>query len=879
MKTSDHRYPSLFHGLNRKKSELSPIFCAFVSYRGAKLLTFVGQNAVIALLAITLQGCDQIFRADDDQTGISEEALTKAREQQSDLNTHRNLSGFGDVISGVVIQRDIAPKPVGRLEQLKVDDELLELYTMAASQAPAIQKKQFHQIEDLERRNMDDSALVWWLDREASVYQDSAADNQALERELAAGAGLRRTDDSVTINVLTRSGSYNNAVLDDFERENPRINVRIYCTDTDDQIPQLLQAEADLQRKFKASSSPHAFDIAMPSDFAVAALAAKGWLMPIVDISAAGAKELQRNVALVDTDFRNWISRQGSLINIDLNTYCIPYYWSLTGIAYNSAFIDELPFSWAALLNPVDSPTDSLRRRYRKTSMLLEARRAIETALLYLTNMPVETPDLRTIESAERFLTDSATICKGLTDLIDDPESRFLVVDLNHFLDSLQEPLGHDIEEMARALSQVQEEIIWLLLKLDSMESSTPAQTPSAANLDRKEQLLSPLGTTLPRYAEALPNPVVDSMRQLTLVTYDDLRSALLFLKRLADIEHRMNLLVATSPQGSADPALQPPASLLRSVPTGYRSEWSEKPQSVGESELTRSDYIREIEIIQAAVQTLEKGLNSEQPQRPDRIASGFASAQRRADALLDTRNGFNPEGKLEIAIDLLFRGPGTTDVWKTSDNVSLLAERDSSETALENPENQRRVTAALSYLQKLSSYVSYFLTDADTVNALASGKVILAQATGPDAARAALENTNVGFALPEEGVLGTAECFVILNYSRSAEKLSIGACREFLNYLLRPQNAAKMVNYSKYASTESAAATFIERAVLNGASYIRPSDLAAVRLLPATNDQTENMCARTATPLVPSTVLLEHPEYRKTKSLFGVLFQVQRPN
>lgn len=153
MRSSDHRCPSVLHGLSCKESECSPILSAFVSSRISKRLNLWGQSAVIALFAVILQGCDQIFRVDEDQTGFSEEAFTKVREQQRDLNIQRNLSGFGDVINGVVIERDIAPKAVGALEQRKVGDELLELYTMAARQAPAIQKEQFHKIEGLERRD------------------------------------------------------------------------------------------------------------------------------------------------------------------------------------------------------------------------------------------------------------------------------------------------------------------------------------------------------------------------------------------------------------------------------------------------------------------------------------------------------------------------------------------------------------------------------------------------------------------------------------------------------------------------------------------------------------------------------------------------------
>ena len=251
MKSPDLRYFRVVHGSNCAEDNRCPTVKRSVPSGATSLLILCRQSALIALVAVILQGCDRIFRVDEDQTGISEEAGKRAGEQQRDLNIHRNLSGFGDVINGVIIQRDIAPKAVGRLEQLKVDDELLELYTMAAGQAPAIKKEQFHKIEDLERRNSDYAALLWWLDREAHVYPDSAAQIEKLQTELSART-TSQVDGSGTINVLTRSGYFNPAVLDDFERANPRTNVRVYCSDTGDQMLQLLQAEADLQRKLNA---------------------------------------------------------------------------------------------------------------------------------------------------------------------------------------------------------------------------------------------------------------------------------------------------------------------------------------------------------------------------------------------------------------------------------------------------------------------------------------------------------------------------------------------------------------------------------------------------------------------------------------------------
>jgi spermidine/putrescine-binding protein len=214
-----------------------------------------------------------------------------------------------------------------------------------------------------------------------------------------------------------------------------------------------------------------------------------------------------------------------------------------------------------------------------------------------------------------------------------------------------------------------------------------------------------------------------------------------------------------------------------------------------------------------------------------------------------------------------------------TEEMVSFLLRQDRSDAVLAKPETQGKIQEALSYLQTQDSYVTRFLTASDTRTQLASSEVILAQASSADAAWAAVRNSNVRFFIPDEGAPGAVDCFVILNFGHSTDKPHTTACRTFLNYLLRPENAAKMVNFSKYASTEKAAAPFIDREVLNGASYARPVDMTKLSLLPVLGDRLRKIYVQGAAPLVPSSMLLQHPDYRLTKSLFGVLFEVQRPD
>ena len=254
-----------------------------------------------------------------------------------------------------------------------------------------------------------------------------------------------------------------------------------------------------------------------------------------------------------------------------------------------------------------------------------------------------------------------------------------------------------------------------------------------------------------------------------------------------------------------------------------------------------------------------------------------FWALERRANLLLGSPGACSLEAKIETAINLLFRGPGITEPEETEKMVSLLAQQDTSESALKDPETENKINQALSFLQKQDSYISYYLTGSETRTELASEKVLLAQATGADTAWAAVRNARIRFSLPEEGVIGSVDSFVILK--DGGAKPNIDACRTFLNYLLRPENAARMVNFSKYASTEQAAAAFVDPEIRNGAAYMRPRDLTNVTLLPVLRDRARRIYAQAAAPLVPSNVLREHPEYRKTKSLFGVLFEVQRPN
>src|SRR5262249_22981599 len=141
-----------------------------------RTLLFVwGRTTLIVLLVFGVQGCGRTFRVNEDPTGISEEQLARQKALETGFGVHSSLSGFGQLIEGVVIPRKIGPKAIRvSHEQEKVENHLLELYVQAALKAPAVKQELFHEIEQLELRNRDISAVVWWLDREAVAYPDAA---------------------------------------------------------------------------------------------------------------------------------------------------------------------------------------------------------------------------------------------------------------------------------------------------------------------------------------------------------------------------------------------------------------------------------------------------------------------------------------------------------------------------------------------------------------------------------------------------------------------------------------------------------------------------------------------------------------------------------
>ena len=74
------------------------------------LLVLSGRAALGAVFVFCFLGCNPIFRIDEDPTGISEEQFAKLQADERRLGVRLNSSGLGEVIEGVVRERNIAPQ-------------------------------------------------------------------------------------------------------------------------------------------------------------------------------------------------------------------------------------------------------------------------------------------------------------------------------------------------------------------------------------------------------------------------------------------------------------------------------------------------------------------------------------------------------------------------------------------------------------------------------------------------------------------------------------------------------------------------------------------------------------------------------------------------
>jgi spermidine/putrescine transport system substrate-binding protein len=134
-----------------------------------------------------------------------------------------------------------------------------------------------------------------------------------------------------------------------------------------------------------------------------------------------------------------------------------------------------------------------------------------------------------------------------------------------------------------------------------------------------------------------------------------------------------------------------------------------------------------------------------------------------------------------------------------------------------ENPDELEAALERMLELRQSSFFVGSYAEDA--VPALLSGEAVIMVGWAEDILLAREENENVEYILPEEGTMLWGDNFTIP--ANSPHKYT---AEVFLNFLLRPEISAQIVNENYYATPNEAAYPFIDPEIL-GDPVVFPPD------------------------------------------------------
>ncbi|MBA3531580.1 MAG: spermidine/putrescine ABC transporter substrate-binding protein [Ardenticatenales bacterium] len=138
------------------------------------------------------------------------------------------------------------------------------------------------------------------------------------------------------------------------------------------------------------------------------------------------------------------------------------------------------------------------------------------------------------------------------------------------------------------------------------------------------------------------------------------------------------------------------------------------------------------------------------------------------------------------------------------------------------NSENPAEVEEALTYLLELRK--NAFLIDLELPHAasyLLDGEAVAVYGWAYDYQEARVGNEDVSFVIPEEGTLLWGEGLVIPAHSPNKQ-----AAELFIDFLLRPEISAQLVNEVSIANANEAARPFIDPEILSDRSIFPPEEV-----------------------------------------------------
>lgn len=136
------------------------------------------------------------------------------------------------------------------------------------------------------------------------------------------------------------------------------------------------------------------------------------------------------------------------------------------------------------------------------------------------------------------------------------------------------------------------------------------------------------------------------------------------------------------------------------------------------------------------------------------------------------------------------------------------------------NSTDPQQLEAAKNVLLAQKPYLARY--DSETYDDfLLTGDLVMAHGWSGDFAKAHVENPNIRYVIPREGGVIWADNLAIPKSSKNQE-----LAHKFIDFLLRPQINARIVNFLRYPSPNDAAKAYILPEILNDPSIYPPAEI-----------------------------------------------------
>ncbi len=128
-------------------------------------------------------------------------------------------------------------------------------------------------------------------------------------------------------------------------------------------------------------------------------------------------------------------------------------------------------------------------------------------------------------------------------------------------------------------------------------------------------------------------------------------------------------------------------------------------------------------------------------------------------------------------------------------------------------------ITAAKELLRNFKPFVAKFDSEAFE-DSLAAGETLLVQGWSGEITVAMEENDRIEYVIPEDGAIAFVDNLVILAASKRTE-----AAHRFIDFVLRPDIAARIANFTYYGTCNGAAVDGVDEFLRNGPPFQWPSE------------------------------------------------------